>query len=58
MMAVWRRKPDGEVIVHSDQGSQYGSDDWQRFCRAITCPEHEMAWQLLIMRWPNRSSVR
>lgn len=27
-------KPDGEVIVHSDQGSQYGSDDWQRFCRA------------------------
>ncbi|EOG8746618.1 MULTISPECIES: IS3 family transposase [Enterobacterales] len=34
MMAVWRRKPGGEVIVHSDQGSQYGSDDWQRFCRA------------------------
>lgn len=34
MMAVWRRKPDGEVIVHGDQGSQYGSDDWQRFCRA------------------------
>ncbi|WP_212734293.1 IS3 family transposase [Citrobacter sp. wls718] len=34
MMAVWRRKPDGKVIVHSDQGSQYGSDDWQRFCRA------------------------
>lgn len=27
MMAVWHRKPDGEVIVHSDQGSQYGSDD-------------------------------
>lgn len=34
MMAVWRRKPDSEVIVHSDQGNQYGSDDWQRFCRA------------------------
>ena len=34
MMAVWRRKPDGEVIVHSDQGSQYGSDDWQHFSRA------------------------
>lgn len=32
MMAVWRRKPESEVIVHSDQGSQYGSDDWQRFC--------------------------
>lgn len=34
MMAVWRRKPDGEVIVHSNQGSQCGSDDWQRFYRA------------------------
>ena len=33
LMAVWRRKPAGEVIVHSDQGSQYGSDDFKRFCR-------------------------
>ncbi|HHT5677194.1 TPA: IS3 family transposase [Raoultella planticola] len=34
LMAVWRCKPSENVIVHSDQGSQYGSDDWQRFCRA------------------------
>ncbi|KNC89765.1 hypothetical protein GM30_05105 [Trabulsiella odontotermitis] len=34
LMAVRRRKPEENVIVHSDQGSQYGSDDWQRFCRA------------------------
>ena len=34
LMAMWRRKPAGEVIVHSDQGSQYGSDEWQRFCKA------------------------
>lgn len=34
MMAVWRRNPDGEVIVHRDQGSQYGSNDWQSCCRA------------------------
>ena len=34
MMAVWRRKPTKEVIVHSDQGSQYGSDDWKQFCEA------------------------
>ena len=33
LMAVWKRKPKGKVIVHSDQGSQYGSDDWIRFCR-------------------------
>ncbi len=34
MMAVWRRKPTQEVILHSDQGSQYESDDWKRFCDA------------------------
>ena len=32
MMAVWRRNPIKDVIIHSDQGSQYGSDEWQRFC--------------------------
>jgi len=34
LMAVWRRKPTQSVLVHSDQGSQYGSDDWKRFCQA------------------------
>lgn len=34
LMALWRRKPTQSVIVHSDQGSQYGSDDWQRFCHS------------------------
>ncbi len=34
MMAVWRRKPKSKVLIHSDQGSQYDSDDWLRFCRA------------------------
>lgn len=59
MMAVWRRKPDGEVIVHSDQGSQYGSDDWQRFCRANNqAPSIADVATAGIMRWPNRSSVR
>ena len=33
LMAVRRRRPRGTVI-HSDQGSQYGSDAWRRFCRA------------------------
>ncbi len=32
MMAVRRRKTR-ETIIHSDQGCQYGSDDWRRFCR-------------------------
>ena len=33
LMAVRRRRPRG-AIIHSDQGSQYGSDDWRRFCRS------------------------
>lgn len=34
LMAVWRRKPTRRVLVHSDQGTQFGSDDWRRFCVA------------------------
>ena len=33
LMAIWRRRPTQAVTIHSDQGVQYGSDDWQRFCR-------------------------
>ena len=33
LMAVWRRKPSGPVLVHSDQGSQYSSHDWQDFLK-------------------------
>jgi transposase InsO family protein len=32
LMAVTRRRPTEKVIVHSDQGTQFGSDDWMRFC--------------------------
>lgn len=33
LMAVRRRRPHG-TIIHSDQGTQYGSDAWRRFCRS------------------------
>ena len=33
LMAVWRHRSKPPVIVHSDQGSQYGSDDAVRFCK-------------------------
>jgi putative transposase len=33
LMAVWRSKPTGRVVVHSDQESQYGSDDFKRSCQ-------------------------
>lgn len=31
LMAVWRRKPANRVTVHSDQGSQFTSREWQSF---------------------------
>jgi len=34
LSAVWRRKPAPGLIVHSDQGSQFTSDDWQDFLKA------------------------
>ena len=34
LMAVWRRNPKTPVIVHSDQGCQYSSHDWQAFLKA------------------------
>jgi putative transposase len=30
MMAIWRRGPSGQLLHHSDQGSQYTSDQFQR----------------------------
>ena len=31
LMALWRRKPKGKAVIHSDQGSQYTSHEWQAF---------------------------
>ncbi len=33
LMAVWRRKPKQRVMIHSDQGSQFTSREWQSFLR-------------------------
>ena len=33
LMAVWRRQPQATVMVHSDQGSQFSSYDWQAFLK-------------------------
>jgi putative transposase len=33
LMAVWRRQPKETVMVHSDQGSQFSSYDWQDFLK-------------------------
>src|SRR4030081_306577 len=33
LMAIRRRRPRG-TMIHSDQGTQYGSDAWRRSCRS------------------------
>jgi putative transposase len=33
LMAVWQRQPKNDVLVHSDQGSQYGSSDYLAFLK-------------------------
>jgi len=33
LMAVLRRQPKQQVIIHSDQGSQFTSNDWKAFCK-------------------------
>ncbi len=37
--AVWRRKPEPGLMLHSDQGSQFTGGDWQAFLKAhgIVC---------------------
>jgi len=42
LMAVWRRKPKGKVLIHSDQGSQFTSMDWASFLKAHNL-EHSMS---------------
>lgn len=39
LAAVWRRKPELGLLLHSVQGSQFTSEDWQSFLKAhgIVC---------------------
>lgn len=37
LMAIWRRRPNNKVLIHSDQGVQYTSSDWRSFVK-----EHNM----------------
>jgi len=42
LMAVWRRKPAGKVLIHSDQGSQFTSIEWAAFLKQHNL-EHSMS---------------
>jgi hypothetical protein len=52
-MAVQRRLPDEGLLAHSDRGSQYASEHYQRLlakhgiaCRMSRRPEFSNNWQL------------
>jgi len=34
LMAVWRRNPQKQVLVHLEQGRQYTSHEWQSFLKS------------------------
>lgn len=34
LMTVWRRPPQKQILVHTDQGSQYTSHEWQSFLKS------------------------
>lgn len=40
--ALWRRKPKDQVLIHSDQGSQFTSHEWTAFLKAKNI-EHSMS---------------
>ena len=42
LMAVWRRKPAGKVLIHSDQGPQLTSMEWASFLKTHNL-EHSMS---------------
>jgi len=42
MMAVWRRKPTNNVLIHSDQGTQFTSMEWTFFLKHHNL-EHSMS---------------
>ena len=33
LMAIWKRKPTQSVMIHSEQGSQFSSYEWQGFLK-------------------------
>jgi putative transposase len=41
LMTVWRGRPKESIIIHSDQESQFGSDDFARWCK-----EHQLVSSL------------
>lgn len=47
LMAIWSRKPSDRVTLHSDQGSQFTSREWQTLLRsAQSGRSHEPARHL------------
>jgi len=57
-IAVWRQRRKGSVIIHSDQGSQFGSDEFSRWCKENRLsPSMSRGVTAGKTRWPNHSSV-
>ena len=65
LAAVWRRKPKAKVMIHSDQGSQFTSREWQTFLsqhnldagmsRRGNCHDRAIGAPLVQAQWRGRS---
>ena len=44
MMAMWRRNPQKQVLVHSDQVGQYTSHEWQLSLKSHGLVGSEPSW--------------
>ena len=55
MMAVWRRMPKTPVMIHSDQGSQFGGDDFNRWCKdnqlVLRMSRRGNCWDNAVAEW-------
>jgi len=52
LMAVYQRRPTEPVLVHTDQGSQYGSSDYLAFMKEHNLtPSMSRREIVMIMRW-------
>lgn len=43
-MAALRRRSATRVLIHSDQGSQFGTNDWKRLCDALNLQPSMSFW--------------
>ena len=53
LMAVYQRRSKQQILVHSDQGRQYGISGYQSFVK-----EHNLQAAVAHLNWPPSQRIR